>query len=57
LTEGAVWPMVVAVLLGLPKHGGRRSLVDDQDAVEELAADQADEAFGNPHKGRLNAGR
>jgi hypothetical protein len=39
LSEGAVWPVVVVVLLVLPKHGGRMPLVDDQDVVEEFAAD------------------
>jgi hypothetical protein len=31
----------------LAQHGGGVSLVDDEDAVEEFAADAADEAFGN----------
>ena len=47
MAEGAVWPVVVVVLLVLPKHRSRMSLVDNQDAVEEFAADRADEAFGN----------
>jgi len=48
LVEGAVWPVVVVVL----RVPGKRCcsvvlLVDDEDAVEELAADGADEAFGD----------
>jgi hypothetical protein len=38
--------MAVVVVLVLVEHGGGVPLVDDQDAVEELAADAADEAFG-----------
>jgi hypothetical protein len=33
--------------LVLTKHGGGVSLVDDQEAVEEFAAEGADEAFGD----------
>ena len=47
LAERAVWPMVVVVVLVLGEHGGGVPLVDDQGAVEEFAADAADEAFGD----------
>jgi len=40
--------MAVVVLLVLAEHGGGMPLVDDQDAVEELAPDAADVAFGDP---------
>ena len=39
--------MVVKVLLELVENGSRVPLMDDQDAVEEFAADGADEAFGD----------
>ena len=39
--------MTVVVVLVLAEHGGGVPLVDDQDAVEELAAEGADEAFGD----------
>jgi hypothetical protein len=61
LAEGAVRPVIVVVELVLAKGGRGVALVDDQDAVEELAADGADEAFGNgvgprcPHR-RLDDG-
>jgi hypothetical protein len=35
------------MVLELVESGCRVSLVDDQDAVREFAADGADEAFGN----------
>ena len=40
-------PVFVEMVLELAEHGCRVSLVDDQDAVEEFAADGADEAFGD----------
>ena len=40
--------MFVEMLLELLENGSRVSLVYDQDAVEEFAADGADEAFGDP---------
>ena len=46
LPEGAVWPVVVVVLGVLGQHGCGMPLVDDQEAVEEFAADRPDEAFG-----------
>jgi hypothetical protein len=39
--------MIVVVVLVLTKHGSRVALVDDQEAVEEFAAEGADEAFGD----------
>jgi hypothetical protein len=47
LVEGAVWPVVVVVLLDGVENCRRVLLVNDQHAVEEFAADGADEAFGN----------
>src|SRR6185312_13351199 len=47
LAERAVWPVAVVVLGVRRQQGCGASLVDDEDAVEELAADGADEAFGN----------
>jgi hypothetical protein len=35
------------VVFELARHGGGVSLVDDQDAVEEFAADDADGAVGD----------
>ena len=43
-----MWPVAVVVLGVLGQHGCGMPLVDDQDAVEELAPDAADEAFGDP---------
>ena len=40
-------PVIVVVALELAQYGCGVSLVDDQDAVEEFAADGADEAFGD----------
>ena len=40
-----MWPVFVEVALIMAKYNGGVSLVDDQDAVEEFAADRADEAF------------
>ena len=42
-----MWPAVVVVVLVLGQHHCGVSLVDDQGAVEEFAADAADEAFGD----------
>jgi hypothetical protein len=47
LAEGPVWPVAVVVVLVLVEHGGGVPRVDDQDAVEELAPDAPDEAFGD----------
>jgi len=47
LAERPVWPVAVVVLGVRRQHGCGVSLVGDEDAVEELAADGADEAFGN----------
>ena len=47
LAQRAMWAVVVVVPLVLPKHGRGVALVDDQEAVEEFAADRADEAFGD----------
>jgi hypothetical protein len=47
LAERAVWPVAVVVLGVRRQHGCGVSLVGDEDAVEELAADGADEAFGD----------
>jgi hypothetical protein len=47
LAEGAVRPVIVVVEPVLAKGGRGVALVDDQGAVEELAADGAEEAFGN----------
>jgi hypothetical protein len=46
LPEGAVWPVVVVVLGVMGQHGCGMPLVDDQEAVEEFAADRPDKAFG-----------
>jgi hypothetical protein len=47
LAQGAVWPMIVVVAFELAECGCRVSLVGDQEAVEELAADRSDEALGD----------
>jgi hypothetical protein len=47
LIQGAVRPVTVVVALELAEHGCRVSLIDDQEAVEEFAADGADEALGD----------
>src|SRR4051812_45271382 len=47
LAEGAVWPVAVVVRGVLGQQGCRVPLVGDEDAVEEFAADAADEAFGD----------
>jgi hypothetical protein len=39
--------VIVVMALVLTKHGGGVSLVDDREAVEEFAAEGADEAFGD----------
>src|SRR4051794_11174603 len=43
LAEGAVWSVAVVVVLVLAEQGHGVPLVDDQGAVEEFAADAADE--------------
>jgi hypothetical protein len=47
LAESAVWPVIVVVELVAAKCGRGVVLIDDQDAVQEFAADGADEAFGD----------
>ena len=47
MAERAVWPVVVVVLRVLGQHGRGMPLVDGQGAVEEFAANAADEAFGD----------
>jgi hypothetical protein len=47
LPQPAVRPMAVVMAFELAQHGCGVSLVDDQQAVEEFAADGADEAFGD----------
>ena len=47
LPEGAVWPVIVVVAFELVQHGCGVSLVDDQEAVEEFAADRPDKALGD----------
>ena len=42
-----MWPVAVVVLLVLVKYGGGVPLIDDQDAVEKLAPDAADETFSD----------
>jgi len=45
LPQTAVRTMIIVVALELAQHGCGVSLVDDEKAVEEFAADGADEAF------------
>ena len=45
--QAAVRAVMVVVALELAQHGCGVSLVDDHKAVEEFAADGADEAFGD----------
>jgi hypothetical protein len=47
LTESAVRPMSVVVALELAEYGCGVSLVDDQETVEEFAAEGADEALAD----------
>jgi hypothetical protein len=47
LAERAVRPVSVEVVSVLVENGCGMSLVDDQGAVEEFAADTANEAFGD----------
>jgi hypothetical protein len=47
LIQGAVWPMIVVMAFELAQYGGCVSLVGDQEAVEEFAADRSDEALGD----------
>ena len=42
-----MWAVIVVVPLVLPKYGGGMTLVHDQDTVEELAPDRADESLGD----------
>src|SRR5947209_20390255 len=46
LIQGAVWSMTVVMAFGLVEYGGCVSLIDDQEVVEEFAADRSDEALG-----------
>ena len=50
--QGAVRPVTVVVAFELVQHGSGVSLVDDQEAVEELAADCPDEALGDRIRSR-----
>ena len=62
LSEGAVRPVIVVVAFELVQHGSGVSFIDDQDSVEEFAADGADEALGDrvrprcPHRRLDDAG-
>ena len=47
LAEGAMRSVFVEMVFELVENDAGVSLVDDQDAVEEFAADGADEAFGD----------
>jgi hypothetical protein len=47
LAEGAVWPVVVVVLLKGAEDCRRVLPIDDQDAIEEFAAKGADESFSD----------
>ena len=47
LAERPVWPVAVVMLGVLGQHGDGLPLIDDQGAVEEFAADGADEPFGD----------
>ena len=47
VAQGAVRTVIVVVALELAYRGCGVSFVDDQDPVEEFAADGADEAFGD----------
>jgi hypothetical protein len=47
LIQGAVWPIIVVMAFELAQYGGCVSLIDDQEAVEEFAADRSDEALGD----------
>ena len=57
MAEGPVRPVLVEMVLELAENGCRVSLVDDQGAVEEFAADGADEAFGDGVGPRRSCGR
>jgi hypothetical protein len=47
LAESAVRAVVVVMVFVLAQHGRGVALVDDQNAVEELSVEAADEAFGD----------
>jgi hypothetical protein len=47
LPQCAVRPVIVVMALGLTKHGCGVASVEDQEAVEEFAADGPDEALGD----------
>ncbi len=47
LPQAAVRPVIVVVAFELAEYGCRVSLVGDQEAVEQFAADGADEALGD----------
>jgi hypothetical protein len=44
--------MIVVVALELAEHGCGVSLIDDQEVVEQFAADSADEALGDRVRSR-----
>ena len=52
LAEGTVRAMVVEVAFVLGQHRGRVPLIDDQDPVQQLAAQAADEPFGDRVRAR-----
>ena len=56
LAEHVVWPAAVVMLGVLDQYGCGMPLVGDEDAVEELAADGADEAFDDCVGPRARAG-
>jgi hypothetical protein len=47
LSQTAVRAVVIEVVGVFSQHGRGVAFVDDEDAVEELAADAGDEAFGD----------
>ncbi len=47
LAEGAVRQVILVVALDHPQHGCGVSLIEDQNSVEDLAADRPDEALGD----------
>jgi hypothetical protein len=52
LAEGTVRTMFVEVPFVVGQHRGRMPLVDDQDPVQQLAAQAADEPFGDRVRAR-----
>ena len=47
MIQSAVWPMAVVMAFELAEYGCGVSLIDDQKAVEEFAADRSDETLGD----------